>query len=749
MFTRTRFILVAGLFVLAASLSWSAAQLNRSIEPVAGWRQTFFATPDFRDPPRLTRRATAVDLSVIDEQPDLPRGEFSVRWEGYWDLRHEGDVDLFAGGDDELYLDVNEERILERGPAQGMGTIAERLSLPPGLHRVRIDYVQHRGAAYANVLWAPAGEEARPFSLREIFPDEPDPQTLFAARLAATRGRVAAVVWRVAFVVLLAFLIPPAARAWKQRNPGARLAALLHAGRSHIDTHSKQYVDAGRITAGVLLAGLVLRTVAARWPGLDPESLWQDDLVWGAIVRAPDVSTMLGIPAHAPAGFFLALRGAYALFGDPEWSLQLLPFLCGIAAIPVMALAAWRLTGSAGLAVTTAALVALNPLLAHYSIYVKPYAIDLLATSLLVLASATLLHGAAGDLGSFRKAAIASGLGALFSVTSVFVSVPLVTLAALRRLRTGRLSRVHVTLSAAMYYALVLVAYGAARHRTNPVVRRDFGHGFMSLDSSADAWSFLSTNGRRALETGLPSWQATDMLNPETVSWQLPLVGAGLIWLLLRRSTRWLGLWIFGAYSAAVVASGLDIYPLGTGRPDIYSFPLTIILFVMGIHALTTWMPVREAVRTGVALAIAGFAMAFPLLPRYFPVTDIRLVERFASQAEDRDGAIISPSGGYLAAFYGQWPVIVSPSDLQSNGTEAKIERPNTLHLRSDDQKPQPFVDEFLRTVRPTRLWYLAFRTSRAAETLERIEANGYYIEPVEVTTRGTLYRAINGDVVH
>jgi hypothetical protein len=746
MSTRARLIVVAGLFLLAASLSWSAAQLNRSIEPVAGWRQTFFATPDFREPPRFTRRATVVDLSVIDEQPDLPRGEFSVRWEGYWDLTHGGDVDLFAGGDDEVYLDVDGERILERGPAQGMGTIARRLSLPPGLHQVRIDYVQHRGAAYVNVLWAPAGEEARPFSLREIFPDEPDRHTLFAARLAATRDRVAAVVWRIAFAVLLTLLIPPAVHVWKQRNPGARLAAILRAGRSHIDKHRKLYADVSRTTAGVLVAGLVLRTVTARWPGLDPESLWQDDLVWGAVVRAPDVSTMLGIPAHAPAGFFLALRSAYALFGDPEWSLQLLPFLSGIVAIPVMALAAWRMTGSAGLAVTTAALVALNPLLAHYSIYVKPYAIDLLATALLALASAALLHEAADDLGPFRRAAIASGLGALFSVTSVFVSFPLVTLAALRRLRTGRQHRLHLALSAGAYYALVLVAYAAARHRTNPVVRRDFGHGFMSLDSMAAVWSFLSTNGRRALETGLPSWRATNLLNPETASWQLPFVGAGLVWLLVRRSTRWLGVWIFGAYCAAIVASGLDIYPLGTGRPDIYTFPLTITLFVMGIHALTTWIPGREVVRTGVALAIAGFATAFPLLPRYFAVNDVRLVERFASQAQDRDGAIISPSGGYLAAFYGPWPVIVSPSELHSNGTEAQIDRPNTLHLRSDEQKPEPMVDEFLRTVRPTRLWYLAFRTSRAAETLEAIEASGYQIEPVEVTTRGALYRAIDKD---
>ncbi|MGE0702350.1 MAG: PA14 domain-containing protein [Vicinamibacterales bacterium] len=200
---------VAGVFVLAASLSWSARQLERELSEQAGWTETFFASPDFRDPPRLTRQTPVIDLSVIDEEPSLPRGSFSVRWEGYWNLTHDGPVDIYAGGDDELYLHVDEKRVLERTPAAGMGTIAERLTLPPGIHHIRVDYVQHAGEAYANVLWAPAGEEARAFSPREVFPTEPDRQVLFTATLIATRERVASVVWRIGLVMLAGLAILP------------------------------------------------------------------------------------------------------------------------------------------------------------------------------------------------------------------------------------------------------------------------------------------------------------------------------------------------------------------------------------------------------------------------------------------------------------------------------------------------------------------------------------------------------------
>ncbi len=748
---RTTVAIVAGLFVLAASLSWSARQLDREIAPRTGWRQTFFTTTDFAGPPALDRRVHVIDLSVIDTEPGLPRGNFSIRWEGVWDLTTDGPVDVYGGGDDELYIHVNDERVLERSPAAGMGTVAQRWSLPAGLHRVRIEHVQYGGGAYANVLWARAGEDPRPFSVREIFPDEPDRQTLFTARLAATRDRVAAIVWRVALALfVLLVLLPMAARGWTTWEVSGRLTALSRAVRSHVASSSQQYARAARIGGLLAVSGILVRTVAARWPALDPESLWMDDLVWGAIVRAPDIGMMLSVPAHAPPGFFLALRGAYALFRDPEWSLQLLPFVSGIAAIPVLALAAWRLTRSAGLAVLAAALVALNPLAAHYSVYVKPYALDLLVTALLLAAGAALLTGSVGGRRVWR-AGILSGLGAFLSITSVFVSVPLMTLAAWRQWRTDRdraglprRSRGAADAGAAgAYYALVLLAYLAVRTRTNPLLRADFQNGFLPMDSVASVWAFLATGGRRVLETSLPSWKPTDFLNPETVSWPLPLVGLGLVWLLARRATRSMGLLAAGAYSAAVVASGLHMYPLGTGRADIYAFPIAIVLFTMGVHAATSWIPGREVARAAVGMSAALVALAAPLAPSYFGVNDARLVQRVAAHIRPDDALIVSPSGGYLVSFYGPWPIVVSATTERTNATDATIVRPHTLHLPPDEVRPDAAVDGFLRGMRPARVWYVAFRTAWEAETIDAINRHGYALEKVEDTTRGALYRGV------
>ena len=126
---------------------------------------------------------------------------------------------------------------------------------------------------------------------------------------------------------------------------------------------------------------------------------------------------MLTVPIPAPPGLFALLRGSYALFGDPEWSLQLLPFVCGIAAIPAMALVARHLTGSSGLALLAAALTALNSLLAHYSVFVHHYTFEFLVTSLILLAATWLLMDTRAERPTLRRVGWVStlaGLGMFF-----------------------------------------------------------------------------------------------------------------------------------------------------------------------------------------------------------------------------------------------------------------------------------------------------------------------------------------------
>ena len=141
---------------------------------------------------------------------------------------------------------------------------------------------------------------------------------------------------------------------------------------------------------------------------------------------------MVTAPIHVAPGPLVVWRWMYALFPDPEWSLQLMPFVCGIAAIPLMALVAWRLTGDTAVALVAGAVTSLVQLLAHYTVFVHQYTLEAVITALFLLAATRLVRdGTEVDARRFRRVALAGGIATFFSVPAVFVTFPVVNLGAL------------------------------------------------------------------------------------------------------------------------------------------------------------------------------------------------------------------------------------------------------------------------------------------------------------------------------
>jgi hypothetical protein len=489
------------------------------------------------------------------------------------------------------------------------------------------------------------------------------------------------------------------------------------------------------------VTAIVVASWAARRHGWDPESLWKDDLVWGAITRAPSLKSLLAVPAHTSPGFLTILWASRALFRDPEWSLQLLPFVCALAAIPVVALMVRRLTHSDGLGILAAALTALNPLLAHYTVFVKEYTLGFLATAALLWAAACRFEDPRPNVRLFFRTSLGAGVLVFFSITSVFASMPVINLIALRSLRQKRESARSVIASAAIYDLLVLMAFHTMRNRTNEIVAADFQYGFARTYSLSAFWQFVSTRGRHLLEASLPTCGETSMGQPAPATWALPIVGLGLIWLFIAPPRRWFGLAVVGFYAGFLLASALHAYPMGMGRPDIFAFPVAIALFVLGIELVTAWLPRPEIVRLAAGIVVALFALVRPIHAGYWAVNDARLVIRLSAEARERDGVIISADGTYLVAHYGAWPVRVSATSDVSNATQAEIERDRTLHV-TDERKPERSVERLVDAVHPDRIWYVAFRTKGFERIATVLLRRGYEVQKVEGTTKGALYLA-------
>ena len=718
-----------GVTVLACTAAWLV------IEPQAaertGLRRELFLANDFAGRPFRDEVSEDISLDFLRNDERLPRERFSTRWRGYWYVPDSGPIGVHGAGDDWLNVHVDGELVLRRYPPDQMHWATGTITLDAGVHDLLIEYEQEAGSYALDVRWSPPAGRTRPFAGHRLFHERPSMEDVRLAQRAAWLG------WGVSFLWVAPLLITTgvASRwAWRVRDKYGPASAF-----------ARHWNVAGRAGLALASGAIVVQAVRARLPGWNPESLWSDDLVYAAIIRSQDLWSMITAPIHVAPGPFLIWRGLYALFPDPEWSLQLLPFACGIASIPVMALVVRSLTHDYGLAMLAAALTALNPLLAHYTVFVHQYPFDFLVTALFLLAAALLVRNHTDvDSRLFGWVALGGGFAAFFSVTSVFTSFPAVNLGAALAARGWSRDRTRTTrilVCAAAYNAAVLGAYLFLSDRSNPILRGGrFARGFMPLESAAAAWDFLARNGRRMLELGLPSWGHGELTSPETFSWPLPFLVLGLIWLVARRSTRFFGLVVLGFYAAFLAASALQIYPMGTGRADIFAFPLVICLFAAGVHLATNALPARKFIRLAAAGAVMAIAVARPLHVEYFNVNDVHLVDHLSANLQPEDGLIVSPFGTFLVAFYGPWPVTIAATDRRSNGTMATIGRDRTHYLfRGPSEVPS--VERFLAESRPGRVWYVGFRTrGTESQVVDAIEAEGCSVSPVRETRRGRLY---------
>ena len=737
--TRRLLTLTVCWLVLATALTAALAVLSPQATALTGLERRVYRGTDFIGAPILDDIAPAVNLDFLDDHPELPRRNFSVRWRCTWVLPRPLTIELRAGADDQVEVWIDGASVMRRNPAVGMGTVGRTLSLTAGPHEVVVAYVQRGGGLSLNVDWRSTEPGTEVFAAHEIFRATPDPRDVALASLVARLRPLSVAVWApLPLVVLLA-------AGWVWTAVGRRRWQAI---RDRYRRHPLGPIGWQRCRLGgslLLVLAMVWQAATARLPGMNPESLWFDDLVYGAIIRSESFWNMLTAPIHVAPGLFVLWRGLHALFPDPEWSLQLLPFACGLAAIPIMTLAVRHVTDSVGLGLLAGALAALNPLGARYAVYVHQYAFDFLVTALFLLAASRLFDkGDTIDTRRFAWMALAGGAAIFFSVPSVFISASIIHVGAWFAVRNWARDSdaVFRTLrSTAAYDATVIAGYLLLGGRSNEAIRNNFADGFIPADSAAAAANFLAESGRRALESALGF---------EDVLWPLFLLGLGLLWLLARPRTLGVGLTAICFYASVLAANALGIYPIGSGRTDIFAFPVAICGFAAGVHLVTEALPRATVYRTLAAVIMVALALGKPEYVTYRPATAARMIEELSTRARPEDALIMTWWGAFPAAYYGRSPVRIEGHAV-SNGVRALLVRDRTLHLpfvrnHSPDELRRD-VARFLDATQAERVWFISYFSAwvpwQEAEVVAAVQRNGITIEPVADSVGGRLFLAV------
>ncbi|MCK5850854.1 MAG: hypothetical protein KAH23_08055, partial [Kiritimatiellae bacterium] len=400
---------------------------------------------------------------------------------------------------------------------------------------------------------------------------------------------------------------------------------------------------------GVLLL-LVLAGLFQRWDAINPSSLWLDDVWVATLARFGTLRFIVMGGVACPPGFVLALSGLGCVFGWGEGTMQFL----GLAASLVQVIAiGWLVaytTGRRIFGVMAAALLVANPVLAIYSARIKPYAIDSFLTVGFVWLAVRV-----EEQGSLRRFA---GLSSVILLASFFSFPSLLTggvLVGALAIRIGllpvneKLSRLLPAMTIAALHGIATVAIYfliLSRHGGSQVHTVYWDSFFLPVTGVKEAVGFLCGKG-----SGL-FWGAF----PARATWLALFIPLGLIALIRCPRTRGTGSGIALIFRVVFVLSALRIYPVGAGRTDIFTFPLSILAAVAGIE----WVGrrYRAVAPLAIILSIFLFAVELVTVSYSYPAAPERVVaSQLSAMRQQGDAVVIHPMISSGVAFYGGWPV--------------------------------------------------------------------------------------------
>jgi len=444
---------------------------------------------------------------------------------------------------------------------------------------------------------------------------------------------------------------------------------------------------------GTVVCLVVAYAVFLRSTALDPPALWFDD-AWVALSqKATTIRELLLVNGPSPILFTLIIRTLRSFVADPELSAQLFPFICGIAIIPLSFLLVSRVTSSYALGVVAAALNAVAPVLAEYSTRVKHYTSDALTGVVLLILFAGLCRRPQESRLSWT--ALVACLGSLLSYTSILVSGLFLHLVVAYRFLQRRNENHVRSAGTVLGFDLFVATYYwfVVRPRNNSALRAFWAEFFIVWQQ--DLWvtcKSILAHLAWAIGGAFPRSLAA---RPGLVIILL-LMAAGT-WSLCRSKTYGLlGLTFLLFYPSLVVLASLSLYPLGGGRTDAFSHPISIFLALNGIRVPLKWLRAQFVVSAAAALLLL---MAFGnhiLYPN--EGSSAEFVSRIEREAGDQDGLVVDPTGNFAFAYYTTWPISFRKNQ-DGTGFGAELRRRNALLIPSERLQSAQFseqLEEFL-----------------------------------------------------
>lgn len=320
--------------------------------------------------------------------------------------------------------------------------------------------------------------------------------------------------------------------------------------------------------------------VVGRVAFLADKPLWRDE-AWVALIAADPLAAAAEGRA-APLGFLFLTRLVAGLgLGPPEVSYRLVPLLCGLALLPLLAMWARALGGSRRVALAAVWIAAgLQPFV-YYSRELKSYDIDLLLAVLAPLLGMAGFAGAAPRPGA-RWAFLACAciapwvsFGGIFAVGALLAWGWLVWWP--RADAAGR--RAWTTASAGFLASFAAVYALALGNQASDPWMQAYWQSSLKADRAFSlprqvlvaAWQYVDASTAYLVPVGRPAVLALALLG----AWRWPRPGRGFL------------LFCYAGTAALCVAAAvMDRYLLAHGRHLLFAAPVLLLWFASGLSQI-------------------------------------------------------------------------------------------------------------------------------------------------------------------
>lgn len=398
------------------------------------------------------------------------------------------------------------------------------------------------------------------------------------------------------------------------------------------------------LTWMLVVAGVVLRLAFL----MHNRCFWNDELAVALAWQQPTLSgllTELGARSQiAPVGFLLLVKAATGLFGESEWCFRLVPFLASVVGLILFRELVTRWFQPAT-AVVSLSLICLNLNLVEYANELKPYAVDqMVATGLILL----MFYGHHRHWRgySFLFLAVAGVVAPWLSFPSTLLLAVIGLYVFVFMLRARQYGRSIIT---AVVGVCWLISFGLEYRMVNSVAQSDYMHTFW-----ADQFLPFPPGSLSDL-LWLPHSLTSLFRNPLTTTVkQLSVVLCLYGWFRCWRMDRTMAVVLCGPIVLALAVSAAHLYPFGD-RLAQYLVPTLAIGVALGVQPLfersSRWQWIGAGVLALTLIEPAArscrYAWSGPVHEESQPV-----LKHIADQWQDGDVLYIQKNSNLSVEYY-------------------------------------------------------------------------------------------------